>query len=156
MKRLSWKYMAGLIDGEGCIDMQANVHKRDGVYYCRPRLRVTLSGESGKEMIDLMLANFGGTHDCRERTFSNPNWLPAYAWCLTAKTHLRAFLQNIVNHLILKKEQARFAIWWIDNVGGKQVTEEVRRLGTDELKAMKRDSHRLSERAAKNFIALMR
>jgi hypothetical protein len=140
--------MAGLVDGEGCIDMQGSVDKRDGTYYCRPRLRMTLSGRPGEILIPVFIANFGGTMDDKNgRPWDNPNWLQPHTWCLTGKQHLRPFLQNIVNHLVIKREQARFAIWWIDNLMGKHVTDNVRRFGTDEFKAMKRDPHRLNERA---------
>jgi len=148
MKRPSWKYMAGLVDGEGCIDMQGNVDKRDGKYYCRPRLRITLSGIPGEMMVPVFIANFGGSKEMKQGTAV---WKDAYTWTLTGKQHLRNFLQNIVNHLVIKKEQARLAIWWLDNLLGKHVTEEVRRLGTDELKAMKCDPHRLSERAVERL-----
>ena len=157
MKRYSWKYMAGLIDGEGCIDMQGSLDKRDHTYYCRPRLRLSLSGKAGELLIPAFIANFGGTWDQKKREFTeNPNWQDAYCWCLSNKTALRGFLQNLVNHLYIKQQQAKFAIWWIDNVMGKHVTEEVRRFATDEFKAMKRDPQRLSERAAEQVVLLMR
>lgn len=151
MKRYSWKYMAGLTDGEGCIDMQGSVDKRDGTFYCRPRYRITLSGPAGEQMVPQFIANFGGSFDSKKRQFQNPNWMPAYTWILCGKNQLRKFLQNIVNHLVIKKEQAKFAIWWIDNMSGKHATENVRRLGSDELKAMKRDPQRLSEVAVRNL-----
>lgn len=147
MKRPSWKYMAGLVDGEGCIDMQGTVDKRDGTYYCRPRFRMTLSGKPGEDMIPVFIANYGGCQEGEKRVWSNPNWLKPYTWCLTGKQHLRPFLQNIVNHLVIKKEQARLAIWWVDNFHGKHVADRAKRFGTDEFKAMKKDPHRLSERA---------
>ena len=99
-------------------------------------------------MIPQFIANFSGCVDGRKRSFENPNWQDAYAWVLSGKVHLRKFLQNVVNHLVIKKEQARFAIWILDNIGGKHVTSEVKQLIIDEMKAMKRDPHRLSERAA--------
>lgn len=154
MKRLSWKYMAGLIDGEGCIDMQVGYNKKVKHHYCRPRLRMTLTGQLGKEVIENCVLNFGGYYEFRDR--GNDNWLPAHTWALTGSVPLRSFLQNINNHLVLKKEQATYSIWWIDNTSGKHVTEEVRRKGVDELKAMKRDPQRLSERAIAEVQLLMR
>ena len=156
MKRLSWKYLAGLIDGEGCIDMQGSTDKRDGTYYCRPRLRMTLSGEGGKNLLEMLSANFGGHFDPTRTFEANASWQPAYLWSLTGSSHLRSVLQNLRNHMILKKEQAKFAIWWIDNIGGKQVSEEVRRFGTAELKAMKKDPQRLSEKASIQIKSMMR
>lgn len=152
MKRLSWKYMAGLIDGEGCIDMQVGRHKKINKLYVRPRLRITLTGEGGYSIIHMFIANFGGSLDKKGRDQINPNWLPAYAWQLTGQPALRAFLQNIVNHLILKKEQAKFAIWWIDKMSGRQLSEMARQCARDELKVMKRDPQRLSERATRHVM----
>lgn len=148
MKRLSWKYMAGLIDGEGCIDMQATTDKRDDQYYARPRLRISMVGEPGRYVIDLLKTNFGGSLEINDR--GNPNWQTVYTWSLYGK-QLRAYLQNIVTHLVIKKEQAKFAIWWTDNFLGKHVAIEVRRLATDELKAMKRDPQRLNEWAVRKL-----
>ncbi len=155
MKRYSWKYMAGLADGEGCIDMQASVDKRDGTLYCRPRFRMCLSGKAGEEMIPMFIANFGGNVDHRKREFQNPNWQPAYSWCLTNRTDMRKFLQNVVNHTFIKKEQIKFSLWWLDNIWGKHVTQEVKRFGINELKAMKLDPHRLSDRAVTEIEKLM-
>lgn len=154
MKRLSWKYLAGLIDGEGCIDMQ--VTKINGTSYVRPRLRMTLSGPSGPLVLSVLEANFGGHYDKVRNWPANENWLPAYTWALTGKTHLRSVLQNLRNHLIIKKEQATFAIFWLDFAGGKQVPEEVRRFACEELKAMKKDPQRLSEKASADIRQMMR
>lgn len=114
-----------------------------------------MSGIAGEEMVEVLKTNFGGCLE-NNRRFDNPVWKKPYGWCLTGKTELRKFLQNIVKHLIIKKEQAKFCIWWIDNIGGKHVTQEVRRLAVDELKAMKVDPHRLSEAAVKKVSSLMR
>jgi len=166
MKRLSWKYLAGLIDGEGCIDMQTANLKLNGEkrFYCRPRLRMTLSGKAGEMILPQLQANFGGHFDPCRKWIDNPNWLPPHSWALTGKAHLRSVLQNLVNHLIIKKEQARFAIAWMDimdsipngNQVGKNVPEEVRRFAHEELKAMKRDPQRLSEGAVLKIRELMR
>jgi len=152
MKRLSWKYMAGLIDGEGCLDMQGTIYKQhNGLYYNTPRLRLTLAGDRSLSLINLMHMNFGG---CVYKRDKGEKWLPTYTWQINGK-HLRAFLQNVVNHLHLKKEQAKFVIWWLDNLGGKQTPENVRLCATDEMKAMKRDPQRLSERAVCKLEAML-
>lgn len=157
MKRYSWKYIAGLVDGEGCIDMQGSRDKRDGKFYCSPRFRMTLSGEAGNYLLPQFHSNFGGSVKIKPRKFENPNWQDAYTWCIVGKKQLRKFLQNIFNHLYIKKEQAKFCLWWINNIQGKhQVTEEVRRCAIEELKAMKRDPHRLSDSAVHRIYGLMR
>jgi hypothetical protein len=144
MKRLSWKYIAGIVDGEGCIDFQLNYHKDyPGKPYIAPRLRIAFS-VSSKFILDMLLANHGGNLRDDKRSHKNSAWQDAAYWTLQGKA-LRPFLQNIVNHLYIKKEQAKLAIWMIDNVVGKHVNEEVREHLRQEMKAMKRDPHRLSE-----------
>ena len=154
MKRLSWKYMAGLIDGEGCIDMQGGLDSRDNGYYVRPRLRITLTGFPGQQLLSCIKDNFGGHLEFKGIN-KNPNWSEAFCWCLTSKP-LRAFLQNVFNHLWIKREQAKFAIWWLDHCGGKHVSEETRRCAKEELKAMKRDPQRLSDQAVAEVQRLIR
>ena len=156
MKRLSWKYMAGLIDGEGCIDMQATRHKRDGMLYVRPRLRITQSGPAGEILIAILKENYGGSIEHVARKFQNPAWQDAFTWYAIGKSDIRPVLQNVINHLISKKEQARLALWWLDHVGGKVVSQEARMTARDELKAMKLDPQRLSERAEKVLAKMLR
>jgi len=139
MKRLSWKYIAGFVDGEGCIDIQAS--KGD---YIIPRLRIALAAE-GKEVLDILQTNFGGSLFLRKS--KNPNWSDAYSWEITGYKRVASFLRNIVNHLIIKKQQARFILWCESNLKGKLLTKEVRKNAIQEVKAMKRDPHRLSEKA---------
>lgn len=158
MKRLSWKYVAGLVDGEGCIDFQL-IHKpydrKDGSVsdevYIVPRLRIALA-EPGLMVLELLKNQHGG-HLVAGRKPENPNWSQAYSWEIT-NAKARPVLQNIVAHLFIKREQARFCIWVLDNLKGKQAKQPgyenipaARLCAREQLSAMKRDSQRLSERA---------
>lgn len=154
MKRLSWKYMAGLVDGQGIIELEERKNVNGEGIRCHPRLRIILAGEPGKQMIADFVANFGGSLYSGE--VPQGNWQQAHTWVLMNATYLRKFLQNIVKHLKVKREQARFAIWWIDRFGKKQVPDEVRRFAHDELRAMKADPQRLSERASAQIERMMR
>ena len=153
MKRLSWKYIAGLIDGEGCIDFQMYKSKNGYAHNMAqsPRLRVTLT-ESCLFLLENIHNNLGGSCNIKKREFKNPNWQNAATWQLSGRK-LRPVLQNIVNHLLIKKEQARFSIWYIDNMMGKRIDGgypgivTARQIARDELKAMKLDPQRLSEQA---------
>lgn len=163
MKRLSWKYIAGLIDGEGCLDFQFEKSRYTKVNgdeststYITPRLRIALT-EPSKFILDILLANHGGNIWCATRRH-NPKWKDAYYWQLENR-RLRPFLQNIANHMYLKKEQARFLIWVIDNLRGKQIKQagyenvnEARLCAKKELSAMKADPQRLSEVAVRNVM----
>lgn len=162
MKRLSWKYIAGLIDGEGCIDFQCHVDQRNKEkrLYVVPRLRIALA-ENSLFLLEILKANHGGNlWTGQQNKEVNPNWQNAYYWQVQGKK-MRPILQNIVNHLLIKKEQAKFAIWWVDNMMGKQHNgnqdlEAIRQSARDELKAMKRDPQRLSEKAVERISLLMR
>ena len=155
MKHLSWKYVAGLIDGEGCIDLQHIYHREyPDKHYFTPRVRVVMV-ESCRFVLEMLQNNYGGSYSISTRNFKNPVWQTAAEWTIQGKK-IRPFLQNIVNHLLIKKEQARFCIWLVDNVMGKHTEKIVRESIHDELKAMKRDPHRLSEKAAERISLLMR
>jgi len=166
MKRLSWKYIAGLVDGEGCIDFQLikkPYDRQDGTRsvetYILPRLRVAMTGEA-LPLLEILHANHGGSLVARKKP-QNPAWSQSYSWELT-NGKVRPVLQNIVNHLLVKREQARFCIWVLDNLRGKQSKQKgyenlsaARTCARDELKAMKRDPQRLSERAVSEVMNII-
>ena len=147
MKRVSWKYLAGFVDGEGCVDVQGSVvpgypHN----LYIRPRLRVALA-DSGRYLLESFKLNFGGHICTRELSNKNSAWQNASSWEVTGYGPACSVLRNIVNHLLLKKEQARLCLWMNEHIKGKQIHQKVRDLIRDELSLMKRDPHRLSETA---------
>jgi len=139
MKRLSWKYIAGLIDGEGCLDVQIT----NGLYI-RPRVRIGMT-KSSFFVLEMLKENHGGFLTYRET--NNPNWEDSVCWELVGYSQVCSFLRNIANHLLIKQEQARLLLWMEKEIKGKQVADEARQIIRDELKAMKRDPHRLSEKA---------
>lgn len=150
MKRLSWKYIAGLVDGEACLDVQVNNGS-----YVRPRLRIALV-ESSRFVLESLKDSFGGSIYERKKNEKNPNWQNSVSWELCGYHLVCPVLRNISNHLLIKKEQARLLLWMEQEVKGKQVANEARQLIIDELKAMKRDPHRLSEKAQSEIISVMR
>lgn len=147
MKRISWKYLAGLIDGEGCIDVQVT----RGVYV-RPRLRIGMA-DSALALLGLLQNSLGGHMDHRES--KSENWQSSTCLSWSGYTQACPVLRNIVKHLLLKREQARFCLWMETNIKGKQVSTEVRDAIREELKLMKRDPHRLSEKAQERVLSLL-
>lgn len=140
MKRVSWKYLAGLIDGEGCIDTQGQ--KVGDRFYVRPRLRIAMA-DSAKHLLEDLKANLGG-HLCSRKS-TNPAWQSATSWEVAGYGPSCQLLRNVVNHLVLKKEQARFCLWLETHVKGKHMGQKARDAIREELALMKRDPHRLSE-----------
>jgi hypothetical protein len=152
MKRVSWKYLAGLIDGEGCVDVQ--VTKVGDKFYCRPRLRLAMS-DVASFLLETFKLNFGGHISTRELSKTNANWNNATSWELAGYKQSCPVLRNVVNHLILKKEQARFCLWMEANLKGKHVGQEVVDKCREVLKLMKRDPHRLSEQAQEEILGML-
>jgi hypothetical protein len=149
MKRLSWKYVAGLIDGEGCISFDRH-HTSDPRYaykaYMRVRLRVCLAANA-KFLIDILHANFGGHISYRKKSGNNPNWQDSYEWSIAGYERVCPFLRNIVNHLLIKREQARLVLWVETHLKGSRSDQRVYDVIHEESAVMKRDPHRLSETA---------
>lgn len=143
MKRLSVKYLAGLIDGEGCVDWMRSFDKKLQKRYIRPRLRITLT-EPGYEVIDLLVNNFGGHVEVRKP--KNSQWTPSKTWSVTASRAVMV-LGNVKNSLIIKKEQAKLAIAWEKHLKGRHIPDSVKDIMSEEMKLMKKDPHRLSEKA---------
>lgn len=146
MKRLAWKYLAGFIDGEGCIDVQIT----RGVYI-RPRLRIVLT-ISSEYLLKMAQNSYGGVL-CYRR--GSGNWNDSVSWELSGYKQACPVLRNVVKHLILKREQARFCLWLERNIKGVHVSTEVRDTVREELKLMKRDPHRLSEKAQVSIFGML-
>ena len=108
MKRLSWKYIAGLIDGEGCIDFQCHVDQRDKEprLYIVPRLRIAMT-IVGKDVLELLKVNHGGNiWECK-RNHHNPNWQPALYWQLQGKQ------QRLIWVAVRRRKTRYFRHRWI-------------------------------------------
>jgi hypothetical protein len=151
MKRVSWKYLAGLVDGEGCIDLATT--KVNEQFYIQPRLRIGMTVSSGF-LLEMCQQNFGG-HMEKVRESKNDAWQSSQTWALSGYKKACPILRNIVNHLILKKEQARLCLWMETNVKGTRLSAEALKMIREELKLMKRDPHRLSEKAQETILTLL-
>lgn len=167
MKHVSWKYIAGLIDGEGCFDFQvgkSRYTRADGseaqYLYLTPRLRIAMVLPC-EFLLEMIRNQCGGNIYKDPRSRQNENWQDACYWQLE-NARLRGVLQEVTGFLYVKKEQARFLLWIIDNMRGKTVKQigmsnldAARQVAKEELKAMKRDPQRLSERAVEAVQAVL-
>jgi hypothetical protein len=94
-------YAAGLIDGEGCITI---AHREMTSFSVR--IDVGMSAK-GMPCLTKLRDSFGGKiRKTREKT---EKWEEAYAWALFGKATV-PFLQAVSPHLVLKAEQARYAL----------------------------------------------
>jgi len=150
MKRVSWKYLAGLIDGEGCIDLATT--KVNDQFYVQPRLRIALTNSS-RFLLEMNQLNFGGHLEDRKSKVVNHQ--DSTSWVISGYKQSCPVLRNVVNHLILKKEQARLCLWMETNLKGTKLQQDVLDVVREELKLMKRDPHRLSEQAQDRILEML-
>lgn len=158
---MSPEFLAGFFDGEGCIDCQRMYPKQGRArFYVRPRVRVA-QASSGRVILDKLKEQFGGT--ILERKRQKATQQASASWEFLDNEGIRTLLMVIEPHLIIKREQARLVLWWLEHASGRHGRngqrpniEAARKLFADELKAMKLDPQRLSERAVAAIEPLMR
>lgn len=154
--KISPEYLAGFLDGEGCIDCQIMYAKPpyEKRFYVRPRIRMAQTA-SGYKLLEALKAEFGG-HVSKERIHGG-NQNPSRSWEILSKKGIVSMLELLEPLLIVKQEQARFCLWWFYRCAGKNgIPESVRRGFHANLKLMKRDPQRLSEEAIADLERLMR
>lgn len=125
---LKIEYIAGFFDGEGSVGIYKGAHGH-------PQLRVQIGQRTDSVFIlEMIKVGYGGHISYRDRSAN---------WQIQGRSAQR-FLQDIVQHLILKKTQAELAIEYQDRVlPGNNVPlskEELEiRLGfAEKLKSLKR------------------
>lgn len=106
-------YLAGLVDGEGCIQMgrnHANDPKRATTYTLRVRITNTFPG-----LMD-WVSKIVGHGWAREIKLPPGATKPAWEWYLTGHRAV-AFLRQIHPYLIIKKLQAEVAFEYAETLG---------------------------------------
>jgi len=99
----NYKYLAGIIDGEGCI----GVYKaKDKGKYLKYFVCVVVKNTS-EELIFWLKENFGG-HIKFQKT-KNKKWKDCWGWHVNSKKAV-TLLKKVLPYLIVKKEQAELSI----------------------------------------------
>ena len=149
---MSPEYLAGFFDGEGCIDVQRMYPKEgQGRLYVRPRIRVAQTA-SCRVVLDELQKQFGGY--ISHRTHGRGNERDSVSWEFLDREGMQVMLGIMLPHLVIKREQAKLTLWWLQNASGRYGAngrrprlEEARRVFMEELKAMKLDPFRSSDAA---------
>ena len=102
MSRLTDAYVAGLIDGEGCISIQ----KATTGWSHSPRVDVGMTSKA-LGLLRALEADYGGA--VRKTRRATDKWEEAWAWCASGPTAITV-LERCLPHLVLKEEQARLAL----------------------------------------------
>lgn len=104
MKERSWPYLAGLIDGEGTIQVNRT---STGSYEMRVKI-----GNTDLRLMKWLISHFGGVY----YTETNRNPLKhktLYQWRISGKKNAENLLLGILPYLVLKPEQAKIGIEYL-------------------------------------------
>lgn len=98
---ISWEYMAGIIDADGCINTTKTGAKRNVVG------RVTIAN-TNQEFLHTLKTQFGGTVSIR-KTGAKKGWKPygSISWTNRQAEHI---LLNVLPFLLIKKKQAELCL----------------------------------------------
>lgn len=100
-------YLAGLIDGEGCIDLhRRRASKRTEQFEFYYVLRIRISN-TAKGLIDWLTIRFGG-HSSEQKAKSK-KWKKGYIWSIYG-AKAKEILLKALPYLKVKKKQAELAL----------------------------------------------
>lgn len=97
---ISLEYLAGLVDGEGCIRLHPSNKGKYRKYY--PRLQVT---NTYRSILDMLVDQYGGAvHSSKNEL--KPHWKEKHDWRLTGDK-ARELLNQLLPYLIIKQDKAK-------------------------------------------------
>ncbi len=99
--RLTDAYVAGLIDGEGCISIAKGTR---GHYSVRVEVGMTIKASA---LLEMLQAEYGGAIDSHRA--ATDRWEAALRWRILG-SKAGPFLERMLPQLLLKEEQARLAL----------------------------------------------
>lgn len=101
MSKLTAAYVAGLIDGEGSVEIQKRKRAQcvNNVYFC-PRIRICMTD---KNIIEWLKDSFGGFISYRKE---HDNCRESFSWAMTSVKSVKPFIEKVYPYLKVKKQQA--------------------------------------------------
>ena len=115
-KQLEW-YFAGIMDGEGCINI--NLNRKRNEY----RLRLSVTNTS-IELMEWLKHNIGGYYYHRKK--QKPSYKEKYEWCIYASNIQKHVVLMLKNKLVIKPKQLDIALKFLSTIkytGGKKTPE---------------------------------
>lgn len=119
-------YLAGLVDGEGCISIQRHTKRKKPFY--NVSVEIGMSSKAYKLLASLRTQLGGSLSKSRDKT---EKWASAYAWKLHG-SDAAAFINDIDPFLELKAEQAKVALELQAIIEALPKPKGVRRAWSDE------------------------
>lgn len=127
--RLTDAYVAGLIDGEGCIGVAEAHSGRKGYFAARVDIGMTTKARA---LLEMMKAQYGGTVSVHRA--KTERWEAAERWTVMGSAAAE-FLRRVSPFLRLKSEQAQIALKVEEIRAGLPMTPTGRARWTDEARA---------------------
>ena len=127
-KRITYAYLAGLIDGEGSIFISKINNKKSGNVWFRLALTCSMTEREG---IDLLIKTFTPHLKAYIYLGNRKNGHKSVYQYLTTGDTARDILKELLPYLLVKKEQARlgieFQVWRkkFKNTGKPRTQEEI-------------------------------
>jgi hypothetical protein len=106
MKQRHYAYLAGLIDGDGCIAAGRTFRERSNCYEYTLKIEVT---SSVRKTVSRLIELFGGI-PCKQWIDNTLYW----KWVCQVRKDQRVVLEGIIPFLLVKKQQARLALKFVD------------------------------------------
>jgi len=106
IKKATIGYLAGLLDGEGCVTVikyKRNDRQNKNDYYA---LRLTITN-TNRDALKLFHDTFKSGYIYAEK---RPNCKLIYVWASSATAKNKAILKGLLPYLIIKKDKAKLAI----------------------------------------------
>ena len=114
-------YLAGLIDGEGCISISSGTQQaKRGVAFPQFGCKMYISNTNLiiLQTVQSWVGEGKITMVRRASSMKEKNWKAVYNWSIYSRI-MRQFLPIIFPYLIIKKEQAELALSFLDTVKGR-------------------------------------
>ena len=129
--KVNWSYLAGIIDGEGCICItksetrQRNKGWRDKppLFYLQYQMYVQATN-TNLVLMKWLVQTFGGDYHITYPEDVVKNHKARYEWSPKGNAHKKTVLLSILPYLVLKNEQAKLGLAYIDLGYGKQTERE--------------------------------
>lgn len=105
-QQAKFAYLAGLIDGEGCLDMPIQRRKNGCITY-PPRVRISMTCFKTLQELKELIRSTGlpfWTEEKR-REPSNPKWSPSWCLYITGIRRVQKWAEMITPYAITKKDK---------------------------------------------------
>lgn len=114
--KIKWSFLAGIFDGEGsftCWRTKSRAHdyKESGKVYDSFNVRLTIPNTSIK-LMKWLVANFGGDYMLKREATEKHK--ASYEWRPKGLNNTKKTLLGILPYLVIKNEQAKLGLEWID------------------------------------------